>query len=93
MRYAVADDRGATAQAAIAVKVQKDVPLQAPIARDDRVTSAQTLGKTAVDVPVLKNDEDPDGVGENLKVATDATTARPGADGNMIGGTDRSSRS
>ncbi len=84
VRYAVADDRGATAQAAIAVKVQKDVPLQAPIARDDRVTSAQTLGKTAVDVPVLKNDEDPDGVGENLKIATDATTARPGAEGNMM---------
>ena len=84
VRYSVADDRGATAQAAIAVKVQKDVPLQAPIARDDRVTSAQTLGKTAVDVPVLKNDEDPDGVGENLKIATDATTARPGTEGNMI---------
>ncbi|MDQ0757089.1 Ig-like domain-containing protein [Arthrobacter sp. B3I4] len=84
VRYTVADDRGAQAQAAIAVKVQKDVPLQAPIARDDRVTSAQTLGKTAVDVPVLKNDEDPDGVGENLKVAAEAKTARPGTDGNMI---------
>ncbi|NUU33277.1 Ig-like domain-containing protein [Arthrobacter sp. C9C5] len=84
VRYKVADDRGAAAQAAIAVKIQKDVPLQAPIARDDRVTSAQTLGKTAVDVPVLKNDEDPDGVGENLKVSTDAKTARPGPDGNMI---------
>ncbi len=84
VRYTVADDRGATAQAAIAVKVQKDVPLQAPIARDDRVTSAQTLGKTAVEVPVLKNDEDPDGVGENLKVATEARTARPGPEGSMI---------
>lgn len=84
VRYTVADDRGATAQAAIAVKVKKDVPLQAPIARDDRVTSAQTLGKTAVDVPVLKNDEDPDGVGENLKVSTEAKTARPGTEGNMI---------
>ncbi|HSO90218.1 MAG TPA: Ig-like domain-containing protein, partial [Arthrobacter sp.] len=84
VRYSVADDRGATAQAAIAVKVQQDVPLLAPIARDDRVTSAQTLGKTAVDVPVLKNDEDPDGVGENLRIATDVPTARPGADGTMI---------
>ncbi len=84
VRYGIADDRGATAQAAVAVKVQKDVPLLAPIARDDRVTSAQTLGKTAVDVPVLKNDEDPDGVGENLKVGTDSRTARPGTAGNMI---------
>ena len=84
VRYSVSDDRGATAQAAIAVNVRNDVPLQAPIARDDRVTSAQTMGKTAVDVPVLKNDEDPDGVGENLKIATEATTARPGAEGTMI---------
>jgi hypothetical protein len=84
VRYTVADDRGASAQATIRVLVKNDVPLQAPIARDDRVTSAQTLGKTAVDVPVLKNDEDPDGVGENLKIAAESATARPGADGNMI---------
>ncbi|MBP1137044.1 hypothetical protein JOE31_003276 [Arthrobacter sp. PvP023] len=84
VRYTVVDDRGASAQATIRVNVRNDVPLKAPIARDDRVTSAQTLGKTAVDVPVLKNDEDPDGVGENLKIATDATTARPGTDGNMV---------
>ncbi|MDQ0634802.1 hypothetical protein QFZ40_002711 [Arthrobacter pascens] len=84
VRYTIADDRDASAQAAIRVVVDNEVPLQAPIARDDRVTSAQTLGKTAVDVPVLKNDEDPDGVGENLKISTEATTARPGTDGNMI---------
>ncbi|WP_426224918.1 Ig-like domain-containing protein [Pseudarthrobacter sp. DSP2-3-2b1] len=84
VRYTIGDDRGAAAQAAIRVVVDNDVPLKAPIARDDRVTSAQTMGKTAVDVPVLKNDEDPDGVGENLKINTEATTARPGADGTMI---------
>jgi len=84
VRYTIADDRDASAQAAIGVVVDNEVPLKAPIARDDRVTSAQTLGKTAVDVPVLKNDEDPDGVGENLKISTEATTARPGAEGNMV---------
>jgi hypothetical protein len=84
VRYTVADDRDARAQATIRVVVDPEVPLKAPIARDDRVTSAQTMGKTAVDVPVLKNDEDPDGVGENLKISTEATTARPGAEGNMI---------
>ncbi|UZX02432.1 hypothetical protein F8G81_07225 [Arthrobacter sp. CDRTa11] len=84
VRYSVADDRDASAQATIRMVVDNDVPLQAPIARDDRVTSAQTMGKTAVDVPVLKNDEDPDGVGENLKISTEVPTARPGADGNMI---------
>jgi hypothetical protein len=84
VRYTVADERGASAQAAIRMVVDSNVPLQAPIARDDRVTSAQTLGKTAVDVPVLKNDEDPDGVGENLKISSAAETARPGPEGNMI---------
>lgn len=84
VRYTIADDRDASAQAAIKVLVDSNVPLQAPTARDDRVTSAQTLGKTAVDVPVLKNDEDRDGVGENLKVTSEAETARPGTDGNMI---------
>ncbi|WP_164201332.1 Ig-like domain-containing protein [[Micrococcus luteus] ATCC 49442] len=84
VRYTIADDRGATAQAAIRVVVDNEVPLKAPIARDDRVTSAQAMGKTAVDVPVLKNDEDPDGVGENLKITTEALTARPGTEGNMI---------
>ena len=83
-RYTIADDRDASAQATIRVVVDNDVPLKAPIARDDRVTSAQTMGKTAIDVPVLKNDEDPDGVGENLRISTEAATARPGADGNMI---------
>jgi hypothetical protein len=84
VRYTIADDRGAQAQATIRVVVDNEVPLKAPIARDDRVTSAQAMGKTAVDVPVLKNDEDPDGVGENLKISTEAGTARPGADGTMI---------
>ncbi|MDJ0319702.1 Ig-like domain-containing protein [Pseudarthrobacter sp. PS3-L1] len=84
LRYSIADDRDASAQASIRVTVDSQVPLQAPIARDDRVTSAQTLGKTAVEVPVLKNDEDPDGVGENLLVSTSSTTARPGADGSMV---------
>ncbi|QNE14036.1 Ig-like domain-containing protein [Pseudarthrobacter sp. NBSH8] len=84
VRYTIADDRDATAQATIRVVVDNEVPLKAPIARDDRVTSAQAMGKTAVDVPVLKNDEDPDGVGENLKLSTESLTARPGPDGTMI---------
>ncbi|MBE4717037.1 Ig-like domain-containing protein [Pseudarthrobacter sp. AB1] len=84
VRYTIADDRDATAQATIRVVVDNEVPLKAPIARDDRVTSAQAMGKTAVDVPVLKNDEDPDGVGENLKLSTESLTARPGPDGTML---------
>ncbi|GGH89755.1 fibronectin type III [Arthrobacter liuii] len=84
VRYTIADDRDATAQATIRLVVDNNVPLKAPIARDDRVTSAQAMGKTAVDVPVLKNDEDPDGVGENLKISTGTPTARPGGNGNVL---------
>ncbi len=82
--YTVVDERGATAGATIRVNVKAGIPLLAPIARDDRVTSAQTMGRKAVDVPVLKNDEDPDGVGENLKIATAVETAKPGNDGNVV---------
>ncbi len=84
VRYGVSDDRGAVGRATIRANVRNDIPLLAPIARDDRVTSAQTMGKTAVDVPVLKNDEDPDGVGENLKISTSTPTARPGDKGNVV---------
>ncbi|MGG5172054.1 Ig-like domain-containing protein [Pseudarthrobacter sp. J1738] len=84
LRYTVADSRGATSDAAIRLNVKNNVPLKAPIARDDRVTQAQTLGKTAVDVPVLKNDEDPDGVGENLKLGSENKNAKVGSNGNMV---------
>lgn len=84
VRYSVADERDAVGHATVRLVVKNDIPLLAPVARDDRVTSAQTLGRTAVDVPVLKNDEDPDGVGENLKLSTEATTARTGTEGNIV---------
>ncbi|MFJ3957565.1 Ig-like domain-containing protein [Arthrobacter sp. NPDC090010] len=84
LRYTIADSRGATADASVRVIAKKNVPLKAPIARDDRVTQAQTLGKTSVEVPVLDNDEDPDGVGEKLKVATESASAHPDGKGKLI---------
>lgn len=71
LRYQITDGRGGVASATLKVDVRPDAPRRAPIARDDRVSFAETLGKTAVDVPVLKNDEDPDGVTSDLKVAVD----------------------
>lgn len=82
VRYGVADDRGASANGNINVTVDQNAPLLLPIARDDRVEVPETRGQTAVDVPVLKNDEDPDGVAEDLVVSVDAAnvTAAVGAE-------------
>lgn len=68
LHYTIGDGRGGTAVGTIKVHVTPDAPKRAPIARDDVVSFAETLGKTAVDVPVLKNDEDPDGVASQLAV-------------------------
>ncbi|MCQ9163401.1 Ig-like domain-containing protein [Arthrobacter sp. STN4] len=76
MGYTVADPSGATAQANIRMTVSPTAPLKAPIARDDFVTAAQALGKNTVDVPVLRNDEDPDGVASDLSVAVDPAHAK-----------------
>ena len=50
------------------------------------VTPAETLGKSAVDVPVLKNDSDPDGVAAELKISLPDgnPNARAGGDGNVV---------
>ncbi|MFF1384443.1 Ig-like domain-containing protein [Arthrobacter sp. NPDC058288] len=72
LRYKISDGRGGTATGTLKVNVRTDAPRKAPVARDDRVSFAETLGKTAVDVPVLKNDEDPDGVSSDLRITTGA---------------------
>ncbi|NJC21822.1 hypothetical protein BJ994_000898 [Arthrobacter pigmenti] len=71
VRYGIQDGRGGTANGNISVTVDQNAPLLLPIARDDRVEREETRGQTAVDVPVLKNDEDPDGVSEDLDVTVD----------------------
>ncbi|MDQ0734109.1 Ig-like domain-containing protein [Arthrobacter agilis] len=71
VRYQVTDGRGGTADGNITVTVDQNAELLLPIARDDRVEPAETRGETAVDVPVLDNDEDPDGVREDLLVTVD----------------------
>lgn len=84
--YTIHDSKKAPAQGNLRVTVSANAPLKAPIARDDHVTEAETLGKTAVDVPVLKNDEDPDGTTEDLKLSfpDNPATARAGGNGNVI---------
>ncbi len=72
VRYTVKDSRGADAVGNIRVIVDQNAPLLAPIAKDDRVEPAETMGREAVDVPVLENDEDPDGVAEDLTVTVNS---------------------
>ncbi|MHC6591122.1 Ig-like domain-containing protein [Arthrobacter sp. C152] len=67
--YTIQDDKKSQAGAVIRVKVSPDAALKIPVAKDDVVTPAETLGKSAVDVPVLKNDADPDGVASELKIS------------------------
>ena len=84
--YKIQDDKKAQGSAVIRVRVSPDAALKRPIAKDDTVTQAETLGKSAVDVPVLKNDADPDGVASDLKVsiADGNPKARVAGDGNVV---------
>lgn len=82
IRYGISDGRGGTATGTMKVSVRPDALQKAPIARDDRVSFAETLGKTAVEVPVLKNDEDPDGVASDLRIVTGAEATGVSVQGN-----------
>lgn len=73
--YTAVDDFGARATGTLVITVAADAPLKPPIARDDRVQPIQLAGGQAVDVPVLDNDEDPDGVAQQLTVTTDSPNA------------------
>src|SRR5690606_1053451 len=67
--YIVSDSRGATAMATLQITVDEDVPLQAPVARDDRLQPADLKdGGLTADLDILANDEDPDGTTDRLTV-------------------------
>lgn len=79
--YTAVDEFGAKAQGSLIVAVSADAPLRAPIARDDRVATAEIGAKPTVTLAVLDNDEDPDGVVEDLTVSTDDPNAVARTDG------------
>lgn len=79
--YTAVDEFGARTQGTLIVTVSAEAPLRAPIARDDRVQPVQLGGEPTVDVAVLDNDEDPDGVAEDLEVTTDEPNATVQTDG------------
>ncbi|WP_309818315.1 Ig-like domain-containing protein [Pseudarthrobacter sulfonivorans] len=84
--YRIQDDKKAQGSAVIRVRISPDATLKAPLAKDDVITPAETLGKSAVDVPVLKNDSDPDGVAAELKISLPDgnPNARVSGDGNVV---------
>ncbi|MFD5224362.1 Ig-like domain-containing protein [Microbacterium sp. NPDC058342] len=78
LRYTIVDELGATANAVVQVTVDPDVPLRAPVARDDRVLVTDVKDSDSVDVEVLANDEDPDGTAQALTIeAGEGGTVRP----------------
>ncbi|MGW8565488.1 Ig-like domain-containing protein [Isoptericola sp. NPDC055881] len=82
--YAIEDTWGARAMGAVTLEVAADAPLLPPIARDDIVLpGAITPDQSSVTVPVLDNDEDPDGAASDLQVTADADTATVGTDGTI----------
>lgn len=81
--YTISDDYGATAQGVLLVTVDPDSVLQAPIARDDRASALDVGDDLTVTVPVLDNDEDPDGTISDLKVTVADPSASVAADGSV----------
>ncbi|WP_458116805.1 Ig-like domain-containing protein [Arthrobacter sp. D2-10] len=82
VRYTVDDGRGGTAMGTVRVQTRPDAPRLAPVAHDDRISFSETLGKAAVDVPVLENDTDRDGSPEELQISfpepSETASVRPG---------------
>ncbi|WXH15340.1 Ig-like domain-containing protein [Microbacterium sp. LTA6] len=67
LQYSISDTRGATASAVLQITVDEEVPLVAPVARDDRLRPVDLeKGSLTADLDILENDEDPDGTVERL---------------------------
>ena len=70
--YSITDGGGAPVVGVVTVTVDANVPPVAPIARDDYVSATAAAGLDVVEVPLLDNDSDPDGVVADLQVSVEA---------------------
>ncbi len=70
--YGIHDSRGGTASGILTIVVKAQAPLLAPIARDDAVTDEMMAlaSNNSVVVPVLENDEDPDGDIQDVQISS-----------------------
>lgn len=82
LTYGIEDGRSGTATGTITIEVREDAPLLPPVARDDAVGLADIDGVQLVEVPVLDNDEDPDGDSSLLTVGV--ATAGVSAAGGVL---------
>lgn len=70
--YGVTDGGGVPATGVATLTVDENVPPVAPIAEDDYVPVNSIKDLESVDIDVLLNDQDPDGVVKDLEVTPDA---------------------
>ena len=68
LQYTIEDEKGNAAQGVVQVTVADDVPLEAPIARDDRVLIDDVTSDFTADIALFENDEDPDGTVDELEL-------------------------
>ena len=73
--YRIRDARGAMAVGNIVITADPNAPLQAPRAFDDLVDAREVFQRDTVDVPVLTNDYDPDGLRSDLTLSVPASDA------------------
>ena len=66
--YVVEDGRAGRATGFITIEQRDDARLLPPVARDDVLVPAEIADRSTVDVPVLANDDDPDGPTDALRV-------------------------
>jgi hypothetical protein len=76
--YRIQDARGAMAVGNIVITADPKAPLQAPKAFDDLVDAREVFLRDTVDVPVLANDYDPDGLRSDLTLSVPASDASGG---------------
>ncbi len=75
LQYTITDVFGASGVGTILLTVDDALAPVAPIARDDRIAAADVEEDGTVDVEVLANDEDPDGVTSALTLTLSDETA------------------
>ena len=73
--YRIRDARGLMSTGNIVITADPTAPLQAPRAFDDLVDAREVFQHDTVDVPVLLNDYDPDGLRSDLTLSVPASDA------------------
>ena len=70
--YTITDRSGAPVTGYGTLIVDEQAPLEPPVAVDDRLPVSSVMGRTEAEVPVLKNDNDPDGSQDDLQIDVEA---------------------